>query len=72
MRKHITFAIVRKVSSTRDIVSGFGLYIIFCDDLLAFATSPKSPNSYSDEDTKQSIYAQALLPLLTAEPKFHN
>jgi hypothetical protein len=53
MRKDITFAIVRNVSSTRAIVSGFGLYIIFCDDLLALATSPKSPNSYNGKD-KQS------------------
>jgi hypothetical protein len=50
-----TFAIVRKVLSTRAIVSGFGLNIIFCDDLLAFATSPKSPNSYNHQDNSNSI-----------------
>jgi hypothetical protein len=48
-----TFAIARKVLSTRAIVSGFGLNIIFCDDLLAFATSPKSPNSYNHQEKQQ-------------------
>jgi hypothetical protein len=52
-KRYITFAIVRKVLSTRDIVSGFGLNIIFCDDLLAFATSPKSPNSYNRQGKQQ-------------------
>lgn len=43
-----TFAMTRNVSKTLTIVSGDGLNIKLCDERLAFATRPKSPNPYNN------------------------